>query len=286
MPSPSRRRESAGYPDLERMLTDDGSWTLVDRTLDESFHSGSGAVAESLWVYVQNSGVLRRLRQGIRTRVFEMGLGTGTALVLTAAAAECWGTELFYSAAERRLLPWWLVERLNPAETCRQLLDTGFLPDHRLPPHYPEAVARIHAQFVRRLQEYQSARSDPTDRTNSALPEDAAPAVRVVTWRLTPTTTARVVVGDACSMEETRWMAGQPIDCIYFDAFSPDKTPGLWIPEVFVKMRAMLVPTGVLTTYCVRRSVRQRMQRAGFRPHVVEGPPGGKRQVLRATVDP
>jgi tRNA U34 5-methylaminomethyl-2-thiouridine-forming methyltransferase MnmC len=68
---------------------------------------------------------------------------------------------------------------------------------------------------------------------------------------------------------------------IYFDAFAPNAQPELWTKEVFEKLYSMLLPGGILVTYCSKGDVRRAMQGAGF---IVEKIPGplGKREMLRA----
>ncbi|MBN1951068.1 MAG: tRNA (5-methylaminomethyl-2-thiouridine)(34)-methyltransferase MnmD [Bacteroidales bacterium] len=73
-----------------------------------------------------------------------------------------------------------------------------------------------------------------------------------------------------------------PFDLVYFDAFAPDVQPELWTGEVFLQMHEMLLPGGILVTYCAKGEVRRRMVRAGFRVERLPGPPG-KREMLRAT---
>lgn len=68
---------------------------------------------------------------------------------------------------------------------------------------------------------------------------------------------------------------------IYFDAFSPKVQPGLWTPAVFTKMYELLIPGGILTTYCAMGEVRRTMQACGFHVERLPGPPG-KREILRA----
>ncbi len=75
----------------------------------------------------------------------------------------------------------------------------------------------------------------------------------------------------------------QQIDVIYFDAFAPEKQPEMWGEPVFEKMFQVLVPGGVLTTYCAKGAIRRLLQKVGFRVERLAGPPGGKREVLRAT---
>jgi tRNA U34 5-methylaminomethyl-2-thiouridine-forming methyltransferase MnmC len=67
---------------------------------------------------------------------------------------------------------------------------------------------------------------------------------------------------------------------IYYDAFAPMAQPELWVEEIFKKLYSMLLPGGILVTYCSKGSVRRVMQAAGF---VIEKIPGpiGKREMAR-----
>lgn len=67
---------------------------------------------------------------------------------------------------------------------------------------------------------------------------------------------------------------------IYFDAFAPAAQPELWTKEVFEKLYNMMVPGGVLVTYCSKGDVRRAMQSAGFTVEKLKGPLG-KREMLR-----
>lgn len=71
-------------------------------------------------------------------------------------------------------------------------------------------------------------------------------------------------------------------DVIYFDAFAPDKQPDMWTQELFDQLYVLLKPHGILTTYCAKGEVRRKLQLAGFTVERIPGPPGGKREVLRA----
>lgn len=73
------------------------------------------------------------------------------------------------------------------------------------------------------------------------------------------------------------------VDVVYFDAFAPEKQPELWSPELFRRIYEALSPGGVLTTYCAKGVVRRMLQEVGFSVERLDGPPGGKREVLRAT---
>ena len=67
-----------------------------------------------------------------------------------------------------------------------------------------------------------------------------------------------------CALQE--FSATHPIDLIYFDAFSPDKSHS----------------GAIIVTYCAKGEVRRRLQRAGWQVERLAGPPG-KREMLRGT---
>lgn len=73
------------------------------------------------------------------------------------------------------------------------------------------------------------------------------------------------------------------IDVVYFDAFAPEKQPEMWSEEIFSKIFASMNPGGVLTTYCAKGAIRRMLEEIGFRCERLPGPPGGKREILRAT---
>ncbi|NDV78159.1 tRNA (5-methylaminomethyl-2-thiouridine)(34)-methyltransferase MnmD [Dysgonomonas sp. 511] len=72
------------------------------------------------------------------------------------------------------------------------------------------------------------------------------------------------------------------IDLIYFDAFAPDKQPGLWTQQIFDNLFKIAAENAILVTYCAKGAVRRMMQQAGFTVERLPGPPG-KREMLRAT---
>ena len=72
-------------------------------------------------------------------------------------------------------------------------------------------------------------------------------------------------------------------DVCFFDAFSPERQPEMWTEERFYLLYKSARKGAILTTYCSKGEVRRRMQRAGFCVERLEGPIGGKREILRAT---
>ncbi|MDE7419928.1 MAG: tRNA (5-methylaminomethyl-2-thiouridine)(34)-methyltransferase MnmD [Muribaculaceae bacterium] len=73
------------------------------------------------------------------------------------------------------------------------------------------------------------------------------------------------------------------LDVVYFDAFAPEKQPEMWDETIFRKIYMAMKPGGVLTTYCAKGSIRRMLRQIGFLTERLPGPPGGKREILRAT---
>jgi tRNA U34 5-methylaminomethyl-2-thiouridine-forming methyltransferase MnmC len=105
---------------LALVVTDDGSATLFDERRGETFHSESGAAAESRCVFLENSGVAERLQKQLPTAVLEIGLGTGLNFLLTAEVARQYRTPLVYTAVDNR----WINR-----ETLQQLRFEQFISD-------------------------------------------------------------------------------------------------------------------------------------------------------------
>jgi len=68
---------------------------------------------------------------------------------------------------------------------------------------------------------------------------------------------------------------------IYFDAFGPDKQPGMWSDEVFQKISGLTEKNGVLVTYSSKGEVKRRLKKYGFEVSLLPGP-RGKRHIIRA----
>ncbi len=75
------------------------------------------------------------------------------------------------------------------------------------------------------------------------------------------------------------------IDLVYFDAFSPEKQPDVWKPEIFEKLFRAMNAGAILTTYCVKGKVRRTLDAVGFKTEILPGAPG-KREMMRALKAP
>ena len=112
--------------------------------------------------------------------------------------------------------------------------------------------------------------------------EDIYHAIHQAEWgkdiHLSPSFILHKIKGDF-----TQYTFKQTYDLIYFDAFAPEKQPEMWEQSLFQMLYNVLNPGGILTTYCAKGVVRRMLQTAGFTVERLPGPPGGKREILRAT---
>ena len=260
-------------------MTDDGSRTLWNEDLNETYHSGCGAVSETLWVYLKNSGIPGRAHGDERSiRVFEFGFGTGTSFILTAAYAACHGLDLEYFAIEKNLLPASILAELElrpsvqalPLEFTKELEPYIALSDRFL-----EAVDSIQDSLTSTFQTM-----SPIANEWNELEYSSGHGISDAKCAL------QLYLGDAC---DNRWNEAlvEPerqigIDAIFFDAFSPETNPELWQSDVFRRAYDILKPGGTLTSYCVKSRVQKGLHSVGFSIEKLPGPPGGKREVLRA----
>lgn len=104
----------------------------------------------------------------------------------------------------------------------------------------------------------------------------AAPWNRPI--RLSPYFTLHKIEGDF-----THFDFQSHYDVVYFDAFAPEKQPEMWSQPLFDRLYQQMNPGGILTTYCAKGVVRRMLQAAGFTVERLPGPPGGKREILRAS---
>ena len=98
------------------------------------------------------------------------------------------------------------------------------------------------------------------------------------TVEVTPHFTLRKKQMDVRTLSETA-----TYDVVYMDAFAPEKQPEMWDEALLGRLYQSLRPGGILTTYCAKGVVRRLLQAIGFRVERLPGPPGGKREILRAT---
>lgn len=89
---------------MERIVSDDGSLSLVSARYGQGYRSSHGARSETWHVFVAGSGIAARLAAGRASTVLEIGLGTARNLAASAALALAFDAPLRYVACEHDLL--------------------------------------------------------------------------------------------------------------------------------------------------------------------------------------
>lgn len=224
--------------------TDDGSATLFVPELNEHYHSTKGARTESQHIFI-NMGL--KASAALSPRILEIGFGTGLNAWLTLEEAERSGRNIHYTGLELYPLEWQMIEQLEYIGHDEQLSTDG----------NPRSAIDLFRQLH-----------------TSPWEEDVP---------LTPHFTLQKVQTDANRyLAEGSRTLQQGTDVIYFDAFAPEKQPEMWSQELFDRLYVLLNPGGILTTYCAKGVIRRMLQAAGFIVERLAGPPGGKREILRA----
>lgn len=175
-------------------------------------------------------------------RILEVGFGTGLNAWLTLKEAEQSGRHIHYTGLELYPLEWQTIEQLGYISNDEQLTTS----DRQQPAI--ELFKQLHT---------------------SPWEKDV---------QLTPHFTLRKIETDV-----NKWrVENSPFNLVYFDAFAPEKQPEMWSQELFNRLYVLLDRDGILTTYCAKGVVRRMLQTAGFTVERLPGPPGGKREILRA----
>ena len=213
------------------IITSDGSHSLINRELNETYHSTHGAVQESMHVFIENG-----LRQCAKHQIsiFEVGFGTGLNAFLTLLEAEKRAIFIHYTTIE--LFP---VEK--PLWSLFNFAD-NYAKEQK------EQFYHLHSCAWE---------------TNNIISKHF---------------TIRKIKADF-----TDYQPDKTFDLIFFDAFSPEKQPGLWTQERFSTLATYCNPGAILTTYCSKGIVKQALRGAGFVVERLWGAPG-KRHMLRGRI--
>lgn len=227
---------------LELIKTQDGSSTLFNPELDETYHSVNGAITESLHVFIQN-GLQLWTGASKEIHVLEVGMGTGLNALLTMDHIPK-GKTIFYTA-------------LEPFPIGIELAGEYFA-SFRQPPASISHLGNIHrsAQDFKQLQENFIFRN-----TKTALMDLSRYELE--------------------TYYKKRDQAFIGFDIIYYDAFGPGKQPDMWLFEPLKHAVDMLNKNGLLVSYCAQGQFKRHLKTLELRVESPAGPPG-KRQMTVA----
>ncbi|QUN06319.1 tRNA (5-methylaminomethyl-2-thiouridine)(34)-methyltransferase MnmD [Shewanella yunxiaonensis] len=223
-------------------VTDDGSHTLFNASLNETYHSHKGAIAESRYVFI-GAGFDEIINTFNALAIFEVGFGTGLNALLTLGH--------FQQVNQQRQmqhLPLLTVRYISiePYPLTRELI-SSLNYKQLLTPEYSPLFDALH--------------DCPWEQATELVPGFLLTKCR---RRL-----------EQVSLPE------QQVNLIYFDAFAPNKQPEVWQSENLGKCYGMLQPGGLLVSYCANGQFKRDLKAVGFNVKAYPGALG-KREMTRA----
>ncbi len=238
--------------------TADGSYTLYVPELDEHYHSVKGALTESEHIFIQMGLNHCPVTE---PRILEIGLGTGLNCFLTYLTSEQNQRPIHYTGIERYPLDEEIIRQLDYPRWIGRGHEADFYQIHQAEWGKDVQLSslftlhKIEGDFTQYFC-HSEKRSDEESENTHLTHTDSSHPLR---------------------------MTKRGYDLVYFDAFAPEKQPEMWSQALFDTLYNLLNEGGILTTYCAKGVVRRMLQAAGFTVERLPGPPGGKREILRAT---
>lgn len=227
--------------------TDDGSATLFVPELNEHYHSTKGARTESQHIFI-NMGLKASLVEA--PHILEIGFGTGLNAWLTLEEAEKSSRVVNYKGLELYPLEWLTIKELGYINQFEQVT--------------------INNQLTSSIGLFELMHTSPWENELTISPHFILKKIQAdfSKW----------------GEKNASYQLFEPstFDIIYFDAFAPEKQPEMWSQNLFDHLYVLLNKGGILTTYCAKGVIRRMLQTAGFTVERLPGPPGGKREILRA----
>lgn len=197
------------------------------------YHSASGALAQSEYVFLYGNGLPERWRGHRVFTVMETGFGMGTNFLATWSAwhddpARC--ERLHFVSIEKH--PYTRDDLRVVLEAVLETTRLGPLA-HALVDAWPTLVPGVH-----RI-EFEGGR-----------------------------VTLTLAFGDALDMLPKLWLRA---DAFYLDGFAPSKNPDLWSPEVFRALARVAGEQATFATWSSAGDVKRALDQNGFEYHKVEG---------------
>ncbi len=227
---------------LELIKTPDGSSTLFNPALDETYHSVNGAMTESLHVFIQN-GLKLLDGESEEIHILEVGMGTGLNTLLTMAHIPA-GKTIYYTA-------------LEPFPIGTHLATEYFA-------SFKQALASIH-----HLEDIHSSEENFRQLTPNFI------------FRKTDKALMDLSIIELESAYRYYHKTFSGFDIIYYDAFGPSKQPEMWLLEPLQHVIGLLNNNGLLVSYCAQGQFKRHLKVLGLRVESPAGPPG-KRQMTVA----
>jgi len=238
------RTDFSSYRFIE---TDDQSQTLFSEYFNESCHSSTGAVEETLYNYIKGCEILTRAPKAESFTIFEVGFGPGVGALKTFDLLEEVGcdSEIHFISTE---------------------IDPGLVEWAK------KEYAAVKYQNFPSFSDLELV-SQPTAQYYWAQGQNGS--------------TFTIILGDARQAVPASVEAGKLksnlVNAIYQDPFSPKRNPSLWTVEWFDLLKKISADDCILATYSASSTIRKSMLEAGWRVRNVKGFTG-KRSSTRASL--
>lgn len=227
---------------MERVLTNDGSWTARHPIFEQEFHSREGARFEAVELYINRSGFKTAVSQQSVT-VLDIGMGLGYNALTT--------IEQWMSCSDAHNLNLVSLEK-DPTLVQNLLRQNGSWQEN-----WPDLWKEVITHFS----------------------SDENPHAEVTHPCTSARTYWKILTCDAAA--DLSWASEQSFDFFWQDPFSLPHNPELWSPEWFRQLKSVAKPKATLMTYSVAREVKTALNAAGWNYERI-ATPGRKRHWLRA----
>lgn len=222
-------------------------------------------------------------------RVLEIGFGTGLNALLTLETAERERRPVHYTGIELYPLSWEEVDALHYSDNpLFEMLHTApWGEDVNITPYFTlhkiqgDANTVLNEKFLVSRNKFQKA-SEEFLTVSEELLDDSEEFLDECEELLADSQEFLAMSQDLLAISRMLPVRYY-FDVVYFDAFAPEKQPEMWSEELLRNLYDVLRNHGVLTTYCAKGTVRRLLEEVGFTVERLPGPPGGKREILRAS---
>ncbi|TVQ65584.1 MAG: hypothetical protein EA360_09060 [Balneolaceae bacterium] len=227
----------------EIRTTGDGSTTLFSEQFSQHYHNPNGAVAESLHLFFETTGMITDIQNQKPLRLFETGFGTGLNLLLFVNLLEIYG---YRSNAQLYSIEAWPVT----SKTARQFSFGKHESLNRFKPVLNNIFSTVSSGWNR--------------------------------FEVTANCTLNLYIGTLADFFLDETEIGL-VDYFLHDPFSPEVNAELWQAEVFREFHSMASSRAVLGTYCAASSARAAMASAGWFVARAPGALGKREMTLAST---
>lgn len=226
----------------ELIKTGDGSYTIYNSELDETYHSVNGAMTESLHVFIKN-GLLYKNFEKKAIHIIEVGFGTGLNALLSIEHRPLDKT-IYYVAVEPSPFT------LSDSQKYFELFETK-----------PQKMELLETMLKDCTKGFVEISNDFYFHLKIA-------PIQEIT---------ELISKELFNKIDVKFTG---YDIVYFDAFAPQKQAEMWTLESLKNITSQMASQGLFTTYCAQGEFKRNLKALGLDIHRIEGPPGKREMTI------